>query len=132
MSNKLTREVKYLQESDRPKKVEPLSFTEWAENKRGKVYYDKDGNAQYFKKFLDEDAKEYATYLQEFSAEEKAVQITHVLSVNDGWGKTYSTLDSFGTDTVVYLGKCSSDGDMFSVLGDTIGIFKGNLNSGKF
>lgn len=36
-------------------------------------------------------------------------------------------------DKVIYLGRCSFDGDMFAAYGDNIiDIFGGNLNSGKY
>ena len=126
MSNKLTREVRYLSESDRPKKVEPLSFSNWCAS----VY-----NVDVFKittmSTMDEFAKSYATYLQEFSAEEVGVVFTGYLNPILGKANPLRSVSEF-TD-VTYLGKDSSYGDVFSVKDcQCILIYYGHLHSGKF
>lgn len=130
--SKLTREVRYLNESDRPKKVEPLGFREWCES-AGKVSPYKMSEAA-----IDNCAKQYATYLQEFSAEEKAVEFKDHLWYG-------SIMESSGTpndwESVTYLGKiqevdcflCYSKENSRPALWDkSSNIFFGHLHSGKF
>ena len=130
MSNKLTREVKYLQESDRPKKVEPLSFFDYSKNflepSQTTIEF-----VEWDIKLLNEYALKYSTYLQEFSAEEKAVEFTFYFGIN---GRVENTHTIDDTDIVTFLGKCPTDGDMFCIKSDDgiIRIYLGKLNSGKF
>ena len=59
------------------------------------------------------------------------VEFTHELFGEEGWEET--TLEPRDVDKVVYLGKCSVDGDMFAgYISEAICIFKGHLNSGKY
>lgn len=124
MSNKLTREVRYLSESDRPKKVEPLSFTEWClHNKYASI-------TLWDYELINIRVALYATYLQEFSAEEVGVEFTEYHNIGECGKSTCSPLDY---DTVEYLGKCKSDGDMFKAIKrGTFTIYYGHLNSGRF
>ncbi len=63
--------------------------------------------------------------------EEKLVELTHSLDGNCGWGEV--TISASQYDKIVYLGRCSCDGDMFACYdSDVILIFKGHLNSGKY
>jgi len=64
--------------------------------------------------------------------DEKPVEFTHVLSSLSGWQRGVYCPSDY--KKVVYLGKCSHDGDMFNVYNDKdqIIIFKGHLNSGKY
>ena len=65
----------------------------------------------------------------EKSTEENGIEFTHAYST---WIKT-SDKPQDHTD-IVYLGKCDTDGDMFSakdVLGNIL-IFKGHLNNGTY
>ena len=63
--------------------------------------------------------------------EEKPVEFTHILSVSDGWEKSFLNPNDF--DKIVYLGKCVIDGDMFATyVKGSIGIHKGHINSGKY
>ena len=130
MSNKLTREVRYLSESDRPKKVEPLSFTKWKEGS-GSITRNQSSCQIWDDSIIDEYATKYSTYLQEFSAEEKAVELTFYLGRN---GRVENTHTIDDTDIVTFLGKCPTDGDMFCIKSDDgiIRIYLGKLNSGKF
>ena len=118
--SKLTRSVIYINESDRPKKVEPLSFMEWM----GKDYY-------VTKEELNQRVRQYATYLQEFSAEEKAVEFTFYFGIN---GRVENTHTIDDTDIVTFLGKCPTDGDMFCIKSDDgiIRIYSGKLNNGHY
>lgn len=62
----------------------------------------------------------------------KPVEFTHIL-LQRGWYET--GIVPSDCDKVVYLGKCSLEGDMFACYpksGKTIHIFKGNINSGKY
>lgn len=62
---------------------------------------------------------------------DKKVKFTHELFGELGWRKTkYKPNES---EKVVYLGECLEDGDMFAAyIHNTICIFKGHLNSGKY
>ena len=129
MSNKLTREVIYLKESDRQKKVEPLSFNDYSKEFLEPSQTTSDC-VEWNIKLLNEYALKYATYLQEFSAEEKAVEFTEYHNIGECGISTCSPLDY---DTVEYLGKCQSDGDMFKAIKrGTFTIYYGNLNSGCY
>ena len=122
--SKLTCEVIYLNPSDRPKKVEPLSFSKWSRGAKDTHILHSTLSK------IDELATEYATYLQEFSAEEKAVEFTEYHNIGECGISTCSPLDY---DTVEYLGKCQSDGDMFKAIKrGTFTIYYGNLNSGCY
>ena len=130
MSNKLTREVRYLQESDRPKKVEPLSFTEWCKSigMKIEVPYNQWRNGT-----LDERATRYATYLQEFSAEEVGVEFRYFLDTHKGLVDVLNNYPLHSAGTITYLGKCKSLGDTFSSNDGTyIRFYSGHLHSGKF
>lgn len=128
--SKLTREVKYLNESDRPKKVEPLSFFDYSKNflepSQTTIEF-----VEWDIKLLNEYALKYATYLQEFSAEEVGVVFTGYLNPILGKANPLRSVSEF-TD-VTYLGKDSSYGDVFSVKDcKCILIYYGHLHSGKF
>ncbi len=68
--------------------------------------------------------------------DEKPVEFTHSLDTEDGWEKHESDMhySPQECEKVFYLGRCASDGDMFSATLDNgdILIFKGHLNSGKY
>lgn len=128
--SKLTREVRYLSESDRPKKVEPLSFFDYSKNflepSQTTIEF-----VEWDIKLLNEYALKYATYLQEFSAEEVGVVFTGYLNPILGKANPLRSVSEF-TD-VTYLGKDSSYGDVFSVKDcKCILIYYGHLHSGKF
>mgnify|MGYP003472832196 CR=1 FL=1 len=125
--SKLTRSVIYLNESDRPKKVEPLSFSNWCAS----VY-----NVDVFKittmSTMDEFAKSYATYLQEFSAEEVGVELTKYSTSVD---ECIATSPASNFSSITYLGQDSVGAGIFlcetkSTL--TKYIYFGHLHSGKF
>lgn len=63
---------------------------------------------------------------------EKPVEFTHVFHTAKGWGKCVLSPSAY--ESVVYLGNCVIDGDMFSALTDDglINIYKGHLNSGEY
>ena len=128
--SKLTRSVIYLNESDRPKKVEPLSFFDYSKNflepSQTTIEF-----VEWDIKLLNEYALKYATYLQEFSAEEVGVVFTGYLNPILGKANPLRSVSEF-TD-VTYLGKDSSYGDVFSVKDcQCILIYYGHLHSGKF
>ena len=129
MSNKLTREVKYLNESDRPNKVELLSFTEWSKTKENiDVKYP---STEWGNSYLDLKAAEYATYLQEFSADELGVEFTHYF--NPELGKTNPIREITEYNDVTYIGADRYSGDMFCVKENgNILIYSGKLNSGRY
>ena len=62
----------------------------------------------------------------------KKVEFTHCLGSINGW--ITSTPKPSYFNKVVYLGKCSIDGDMFACYSEdvNIGIYKGFLNSGNY
>jgi len=131
MSNKLTREVVYLSESDRPKKVEPLSFYDWM-RKRFPSYHISD---EWHERTLNLRATEYATYLQEFSAEEVGVEFTHESCDATKIDFKPTELVASSYYNIIYRGR--KDGVDYFIAFDNysyecIGIFKGHLNSGKF
>lgn len=134
MSNKLTREVKYLNESDRPKKVEPLEFYEWL-RLAGWVITSRDGDiVRWRDDQLRQAVSKYATYLQEFSAEEVPVKFTK-RAVNPAMGEFETTLAGASEyDTVIYKGKIHNEDYFIAFDNDstTVGFFKGHINSGKF
>ena len=130
MSNKLTREVKYLQESDRPKKVEPLSFFDYSKNflepSQTTIEF-----VEWDIKLLNEYALKYSTYLQEFSAEEVGVEFTHYF--NPELGKTNPIREITEYNDVTYIGADRYSGDMFCVKENgNILIYSGKLNSGRY
>ena len=134
MSNKLTREVKYLQESDRPKKVEPLSFFDYSKNflepSQTTIEF-----VEWDIKLLNEYALKYSTYLQEFSAEEVGVEFTHESCDATKIDFKPTELVASSYDNIIYRGR--KDGVDYFIAFDNysyecIGIFKGHLNSGKF
>jgi hypothetical protein len=68
---------------------------------------------------------------EEPKKESKGIEFTHYLNNSSGWN---NAMDEFSdVKKVVYLGKCSVDGDMFACYaGDIISIRKGNLNDGTY
>ena len=130
--SKLTREVVYLSESDRPKKVEPLSFFDYSKNflepSQTTIEF-----VEWDIKLLNEYALKYATYLQEFSAEEKAVEFSYFLDTHKGLVNVLNNHPLHSAGTITYLGKCKSLGDTFSSNDGTyIRFYSGHLHSGKF
>lgn len=65
---------------------------------------------------------------------DKPVEFTGYLSDNMGWENYDSDIHNSPQcfDKIIYLGRCSVDGDMFACCNDTIMIYKGHLNSGKY
>jgi len=64
--------------------------------------------------------------------DEKPLEFTHRLTRLQGWANVLYYPSDY--EKVVYLGKCSYDGDMFAAYaknGEII-IYKGHLNSGKY
>lgn len=73
-------------------------------------------------RFLDEPKEEKAL---------KPIEFTHFLSASDGWIKTSDKPNS--KSTIVYLGNCVVDGDMFfENYNGAFLIYKGNLNDGIY
>ena len=74
----------------------------------------------------------YASDLFENKKEEKAlkpIEFTHYLNESIGWEDAESILRCY--DKVIYLGRCTADGDMFAAYsGGIISIYKGQLNDG--
>jgi len=64
--------------------------------------------------------------------EDKPVEFTYQQGEDiDGWGDVEFCPSEM--DKIVYLGHCEADGDMFAgYMLNTIIIYKGNLNSGKY
>lgn len=63
--------------------------------------------------------------------EKKPIEFTHHLDGSNGWIKTI--LHPNDCQEIIYLGKCSIDGDMFCAKGkNVIDIVKGNLNDGVY
>jgi hypothetical protein len=63
---------------------------------------------------------------------EKPVELTHYLHGDDGW--TNAKVRPNELNKIVFLGKCSMDGDMFAGYWThgSITMYKGHLNSGKY
>jgi hypothetical protein len=63
---------------------------------------------------------------------ETPVEFTHYQNSTEGWCK--SGVDPYELNKIVFLGKCSTDGDLFAgySTGGAITIYKGHLNSGKY
>lgn len=62
--------------------------------------------------------------------DKKKVEFTHYLHSKNGWQE--SSCNPIDYSKVVYLGKCSIQGDMFVAYSTEITIYKGNLNSGEY
>lgn len=63
--------------------------------------------------------------------QEEPVIFTHLQWANEGWKLDDDKPVDF--DKVFYLGNCKIDGDMFAAFKkNTISIYKGHLNSGKY
>jgi len=62
----------------------------------------------------------------------KPVEFTRYLSINGGWVDCKSVPSDF--ERTVYLGNCTTDGDMFAAYRKSgyIEIYKGHLNSGEY
>ena len=60
--------------------------------------------------------------------EKKKVQFTHYMT-DTGWIEDKCIPNGA---KLIYLGKCSIDGDMFASITATIDIYKGHLNSGEY
>jgi hypothetical protein len=78
-------------------------------------------------------------YVQKLEQNEKPVEFTEIFDTGEGWVKTKRKPQEFvkkprDFKKIVYLGKCTVDGDMFACYTDTgcIAITKGYLNSGKY
>lgn len=128
--SKLTREVLYLNESDRPKKVEPLKFSKWYSQDSSYSEYDA---MKIFNEFSietrNEAIKNYATYRQEFSAEEVGVTFTKCVGNNIVF--TANGTPSEFTE-IYYTGKIENE-DVFVAYKDkSTYIYFGKLNSGRY
>lgn len=72
---------------------------------------------------------------EEPQKESKGIEFTHYLNGEEnGWESTDYTPQNTLIEKIVYLGKCSEDGDMFAAYfsDKTISIFSGNLNNGTY
>jgi hypothetical protein len=72
-------------------------------------------------------------YINDPKKNEDRLSITHCFNGTKGWVQ-YTPI-SLNYDKIVYLGKCSIDGDMFAAYPNnepTIIILRGHLNSGKY
>jgi hypothetical protein len=79
--------------------------------------------------------KNEVIYIEKRERDEKPVEFTKYLSGESGWIDNGPCPHNFQeSGKIVYLGKCSQDGDMFAAYGVSGEIFihKGHLNSGKF
>jgi hypothetical protein len=76
--------------------------------------------------------KNEVIYIEKRERNEKPVEFTLYLSASSGW-VAYG-LGTRDFKRIVYLGKCSVDGDMFAAYSESgeIFIYKGHLNSGKY
>lgn len=70
---------------------------------------------------------------KEEKTKDNPVVFTHYLNISSGW-ETSLSLYPKDYDTIVYLGRCPEDGDMFAAYSKdgTIETFKGFVNSGKY
>lgn len=70
--------------------------------------------------------------IQEQEIKEKPIELLFYQDNKSGWTKT--TVKPSDFYKIVYLGTCKIDGDMFACYSprNTISVFKGNLNSGKY
>lgn len=96
-----------------PERKEPLSFTEWCNDRRRGVYAQKiDHNKSLWNnETLDHRAEQYAHYLSTFKEEP---------SVLEKWamykeGRNGEIGSFTRINRVVYNGRCKSDGDLFTV-----------------
>jgi hypothetical protein len=72
-------------------------------------------------------------FIEQPQENDKPVEFTYILDIRDGWQEVDVDVEPNDYDRVVYLGKCSTDGDMFAAYTDmAILIFKGHLNSGRY
>ena len=69
---------------------------------------------------------------EEPQKESKGVEFTYYLREDIGYESTCDYPSKF--DKIVYLGKCTTDGDMFAAYskGGSIFIYKGHLNDGTY
>jgi len=68
---------------------------------------------------------------EEPKEESNPIEFIGFLSITNGW-ISYANKPAW-FDKVVYLGKCTIDGDMFACYkGKAILIYKGNLNDGTY
>lgn len=76
--------------------------------------------------------KNEVIYIEEQNKEEEeSIELTQYFHPEKGWEKAIFKPKHF--DKIVYLGKCRADGDLFSAYdGDSIYVYKGHLNSGKY
>lgn len=69
-----------------------------------------------------------------FVGDETPIQLTH--RKTRGWQEVEESKEKSykqNANSIMYLGKCEQDGDMFAVyLNGYIMIFKGHVNSGKY
>lgn len=128
------KQVKFLNEADRPKEEKPLTFTEWAYGKGGyaKRLAERSELHEWFVASLNNAATEYAAYLASFPTEKKKVEFTHLMVDDSGYIDTMANPNAY--EVVWYLGKCIADGGMFAAYSNTgaIVIFKGHLNSSYY
>ena len=68
------------------------------------------------------------------SEDKKPIEFTHCLFTGSGWDTASLSSNYDDIKKIVYLGSCSSDGDMFAVYfdGGHISIYRGHLNSGEY
>jgi hypothetical protein len=70
-------------------------------------------------------------FIEQPQENDKPIEFTHLLTGGRGWTPIEVKPNVY--KKIVYLGKCCVDGDMFAAYSDnTIRIFKGHLNSGRY
>jgi hypothetical protein len=71
--------------------------------------------------------------LSDDKTEQKGIEFTHILMGDSGWFERNDLPQTFSK--IVYLGKCSVDGDLFAAYTKEWGhiiIYKGKLNNGSY
>lgn len=121
---KAMKQVKFLNEADRPKEEKPMEYTEWCKQTKRTARLENDYSLNVY-------VKQYATYLSSFPTEKKKVEFTHYLNHKGSWSD--DPCDPQDAGDVVYLGKDNVEGDVFCVKTvDYVLIFKGHLNSSYY
>lgn len=130
------RQVKFLNEADRPKEEKPLGFTEWAENSDGwSVGRDKSNAQIWCDSAIDNSAKQYAAYLATFGDKKpvEPIRLTHRL-IYTGATPCNSLEEYDRHDEITCLYNSKKDGmALFMVFdGEEESLYIGYLNSGTY
>lgn len=118
------KQVKFLNEADRPQIKAPYTFTQWCESK-GYLHW---------ASTIDDKAAEYAAYLASFPTEKKSVMLTEWFDPEKGYVTFEGSPSKPAPMLELWHMRCPKQGDLFIEIAPNgeKNFYKGHLNSSYY